>query len=172
MDANNGTQTSSSQTSSSQSDEGKHTAFVYGTLMMPDVFHTVCYGTKDVPDAIKKLHSFKPAVLQGYQRLRVQYADYPGMIENKDHKVVGKLVTGLTKANISKLDYFEGGQYERRAVTVNRTRERVNAKGERKVEYVKVDTEAYVFLNKRDLETKEWDPEEFCRNKLKQWSHS
>ncbi|KAH6845569.1 AIG2-like family-domain-containing protein [Chaetomium sp. MPI-CAGE-AT-0009] len=157
---------------STQADDGTYTAFFYGTLMAPDVFHTVCYGTKDVPEAIRELHTFHPAILHGYCRRRVKYADYPGIIEDKDHSVFGSFATGLTKANMAKLDYFEGSQYDRKTVTVSLLEKVGNAKGEGNVEGPKVETEVYVFKNKRDLEQKEWDLEEFRRDKMKYWSRS
>lgn len=124
--------------------------------MVPDVFHTVCYGTSDVPEAIAKLHTFTPAILHGFCRRRVQYADYPGIIEDKDHQVFGSFATGLTKANMGKLDYFEGGQYERRTVKVKLLEKVGDLKGEGNVEGAEKTAEVYVFKNKRDLEEEEW----------------
>lgn len=124
--------------------------------MVPDVFYSVCYGTKDVPEAYAKLHSFHPAILHGYCRRRVRYADYPGIIEDKDHQVFGTYATGLTWANMVKLDYFEGGQYERRTVTVKLLDKVGNAKGEGNVEGEERTAEVYVYRVKRDLEEREW----------------
>lgn len=124
--------------------------------MVPDVFHTVCYGAKDVPKAISDLHTFHPAILHGYCRRRVRYADYPGIIEDKDHQVFGSFVTGLTKANMDKLDYFEGSQYERITVTVKLLDKVGDAKGEGNVEGEEKTAVVYVFQNGDDLEDKEW----------------
>ncbi|KAK4104751.1 hypothetical protein N658DRAFT_492846 [Parathielavia hyrcaniae] len=155
-----------------QSDEGVHCAFFYGTLMVPDVFYSVCYGTKDVPDAVAKLHTFQPAILHGYCRRRVRYADYPGITEDEGHQVFGTLTTGLTRANMAKLDYFEGGQYERRTVTVRLLKRVGNLKGEGNVEGEENTAEVYVYLNKNDIEEQEWDLEEFRRDKLKYWTRA
>ncbi|EAQ90510.1 hypothetical protein CHGG_02445 [Chaetomium globosum CBS 148.51] len=149
------------------SDDGTHCAFFYGTLMAADVFHTVCYGTKDVPEEISNLHTSHPAVLHGFCRRRVKYADYPGIIEDKDHNVVGTFVTGLTNANMARLDHFEGSQYERRPVTVSLLKKLTNGK---LGEGTKVEAETYIFLNKRDLESREWDLEEFRREKMQRWT--
>lgn len=124
--------------------------------MVPDVFHSVCYGTKDVPEAIAKLHTFQPALLHGYCRRRVRYADYPGIIEDKDHDVFGTFVTGLTCANMAKLDYFEGGQYERRKVTVKLLKKVGDAKDEVYAEDEERAAEIYVFRDRHDLEDQEW----------------
>ena len=124
--------------------------------MVPDVFYSVCYGTKNVPEAIAKLHTFQPAVLHGYCRRRVRYADYPGITEDKDHQVFGSFTTGLTAANMDKLDYFEGCQYERITVTVKLLDKVGNAKGEGNVEGEEKTALVYVFLDPRELEDKEW----------------
>lgn len=124
--------------------------------MVPAVFYTVCYGAKDVPDAIAALHTFKPAVLHGYVRRRVRYADYPGITAKEGHQVAGSFVTGLTSANLAKLDYFEGGQYERRRVRVKLLDKVGNARGEGNVEGEEATAEVYVFLDEGDLEDKEW----------------
>ncbi|KAK3359330.1 AIG2-like family-domain-containing protein [Lasiosphaeria hispida] len=155
-----------------QSDDGVHCAFFYGTLMIPDVFYSVCYGGKDVPEAIKNLHKFQPAILHGYCRRRVRYADYPGMIADKDHSVFGAFVTGLTRANIERLDFFEGGQYERRNVTVNLLDKVGDLKGEGNVEGEEKKAMTYVFLAHGDLEESEWDLEEFRSEKLRHWTRA
>ncbi|KAK3900670.1 AIG2-like family-domain-containing protein [Staphylotrichum tortipilum] len=155
-----------------ESDEGTHCAFFYGTLMVPDVFYSVCYNSKDVPDAIAKLHSFRPALLHGYCRRRVKYADYPGITEDSAHDVFGTFTTGLTKANMAKLDFFEGSQYERRTVSVTLLEKLGNVKGEGQVEGQERKAEVYVYLDKRELEEKEWDLEEFRREKLQQWTRA
>jgi gamma-glutamylcyclotransferase (GGCT)/AIG2-like uncharacterized protein YtfP len=124
--------------------------------MVPDVFYSVCYGSKDVPDAIAQLHTFSSAILHGYCRRRVKYADYPGIVEDQDHQVFGSYVTGLTKANMAKLDYFEGSQYERRTVSVKLLEKMGNLKGEGNVEGEERKAQVYVFRKERDLEDKEW----------------
>lgn len=132
------------------------TYLIYTQQMVPAVLYTVCYGSKDVPDAIAGLHSFKPAVLHGYLRRRVAYADYPGITKAEGRQVAGCLVTGLTRANLEKLDYFEGGQYERRRVKVRLLKKVGDAQGEGNVEGDEVTAETYVFLVAKDLEEKEW----------------
>ncbi len=124
--------------------------------MVPDVFYSVCYNSKDVPDAIAKLHSFHPALLHGFCRRRVKYADYPGITEDSAHDVFGTFTTGLTKANMAKLDFFEGSQYERRTVSVTLLEKLGNVKGEGQVEGQERKAEVYVYLDKRELEEKEW----------------
>ena len=126
--------------------------------MVPDVFYSVCYGTKDVPDAIAKLHTFNPAILGCYCRRRVKYADYPGITEDKDHNVFGTYTTGLTRANMAKLDHFEGSEYVRKTVTV-KLLEKVgdlDGEGSKLVEGEERTAEVYVYLHKRNLQAEEW----------------
>ena len=126
--------------------------------MVPDVFYTVCYGTKDVPDAIANLHTFNPAILDGYCRRRVKHADYPGITEDRDHNVFGTFTTGLTRANMAKLDHFEGSEYVRKTVTVKLLEKVGNLDGEgsKLVEGEERTAEVYVYLHKRHLQAEEW----------------
>ncbi|KAL2179024.1 AIG2-like family-domain-containing protein [Thermothelomyces heterothallicus CBS 202.75] len=157
---------------SAKSDDGTQCAFFYGAQMLPEVFYSVCYGSKNVPEAIAKQHTFQPAILHGYCRRRVRYADYPGIVEDKDHDVFGTFATGLTGANMAKLDYFEGSQYVRKTVTVRLLDKLGNLKGEGNVEGAEREAQVYVFQNKQDLEEKEWDLEEFRREKLRFWTRA
>ncbi|KAK3986280.1 AIG2-like family-domain-containing protein [Cladorrhinum sp. PSN332] len=156
-----------------QSDEGIHAAFFYGTLMAPEVFYTVCYNARSVPKAISDLHSFTPAILHGYSRRRVQHAVYPGMVKEEEdgsHCVRGMYVTGLTKANIGRLDIFEGSEYVRQKVKVKLLKEVGNDKGEGNVEGEEREADTYVYLYRHQLEEKEWDFEGFVRDKMKYWT--
>ncbi|KAL2266475.1 hypothetical protein VTJ83DRAFT_5827 [Remersonia thermophila] len=155
-----------------QSDDGVHSAFFYGTLMVPEVFYSVCYGTKDVPEAVAKLHTFQPAILHGFSRRRVKHADYPGMVPDDGHHVIGIFATGLTNANMAKLDYFEGSEYERRAVKVRLLEKVGNLKDGDRVEGEEKSAQTYVFLQEKFLEEQEWDLEEFRREKLKFWTRA
>ncbi|KAK4110641.1 hypothetical protein N656DRAFT_799775 [Canariomyces notabilis] len=160
--------------SSVPSDDGTHCAFFYGTLMVPQVFYSVCYGSQEVPKEIAALHTFNAAILPGYRRHRVKYADYPGITEEEGGEVFGSFVTGLTKANMEKLDYFEGGQYERRKVTVKVLKDVGIAEGASGSQgyHEEKTAEVYVFLHKDDLEPVEWDLEEFRREKLRYWTRA
>lgn len=74
--------------------------------MEPQVFYSVCYNDKSPPGETQARHTFSPAVLHGYCRRRVRHADYPGMTEDPDHSVFGSVVSGITKANLEKLDFL------------------------------------------------------------------
>ncbi|KAG9250890.1 AIG2-like family-domain-containing protein [Emericellopsis atlantica] len=144
---------------------GEHTGFFYGTLMAREVFYSVCYGQSDPPAAFKKMHTFSPALLEGYCRHRVQYADYPGIIAEEDHRVMGVYVTGLTDANMVKLDYFEGSEYKRQKVKV----QLLDAEDGKPVEGEEKEAVTYVYMDPKGLEHKEWDFEQFRKDKLRFW---
>ncbi|KAK0754736.1 AIG2-like family-domain-containing protein [Schizothecium vesticola] len=152
---------------------GEHTAFFYGTLMVPDIFHTVCYRHKDQPPTIRARHTFTPAVLHGYTRHRVHGADYPGILASPSGSVLGRYVTGLSAANLAALDFFEGSQYERRTVTVKLlTHVGDPATGAGNVEGEARRTAVYVFRDAEELEEKEWDFAEFQRDKMHMWTRA
>lgn len=81
-----------------------YTAFFYGTLMASEVFFTVCFRMANPPQALKSEYTFRPAILHGYCRRRVKDADYPGIVPDAEHTVRGTYVTGLTEANLVKLE--------------------------------------------------------------------
>lgn len=134
--------------------------------MAPEVFFSVCYGEKMPPKAIRDLHTFTPAILRDYCRHRVQEADYPAIVAEKGHTVRGIYATGLTEANLSKLDYFEGCEYERVTVKV----QSVEMNGAKEVLSEEKTASVYVFLHPDQLERSEWDFEEFRRDKMHIWS--
>ncbi|KAL6691543.1 AIG2-like family domain-containing protein [Trichoderma pleuroticola] len=145
---------------------GENKAFFYGTLMAPEVFFSVCYGDKQPPQAIQDLHTFTPAILDGYCRHRVQYADYPAIVAEEGHCVRGMYATGLTEANLQKLDIFEGSEYKR----INTKVKLLKLEGEKEVEGEVKEASVYVFLNANDLEKREWDFEEFRQQKMQMWT--
>lgn len=129
--------------------------------MAPEIFFSVCYGTRRPPQAICQLHTFSPAILDGHCRHRVRLADYPAVVRQEGHSVRGIYATGLTDANIDKLDRFEGDEYERVEVEV---REGEGTAGEAKKAFV------YLFLKGAELEAGEWDFEAFRRDKMEVWT--
>ena len=133
--------------------------------MAPEIFHTVLYRISQPPEVIKKLHTFTPAILHGYCRHRVQAADYPGIIAEEGHSVRGVYATGLTSANMAKLDNFEGDEYERVKTKVKLLKK----EGDKEVEGEEKDVIVYVFKHADALEKKEWDFEEFRKEKMAMW---
>lgn len=128
--------------------------------MAPEVFFSVCYGTKAPPAAIQALHTFYPAVLADYCRRRIHYADYPGIVAEAGKSVRGVYVTGLTTANMKKLDDYEGNEYKTDTVRVRLD------EGDEK------ETRTYVYLRPEQMEDKEWDFEAFKRDRMKLWTRN
>ncbi|KAL4918495.1 AIG2-like protein [Aspergillus aurantiobrunneus] len=119
---------------------GDHVLFFYGTLMAPQILHRVIHGSPTPQQWQKDLLRFRPAILHEYQRHRVRYADYPGIIHSQvpashgdDHSATGKtspsasvlgtVVSGLTDGDLHRLDIFEGAEYAREKVAVRILRE-------------------------------------------------
>jgi hypothetical protein len=134
--------------------------------MAPEVFFTVCYGHNNPHQVIKDLHTFTPAILEGYCRHRVRHADYPGVVAEKGHSVRGVYATGLTDANMSKLDTFEGSEYDKEKVKVKLLNRDGTVSDEGEIK----ETTVYVFNSPKYLEKREWDFEEFRKTKMRNWT--
>lgn len=80
------------------------------------------------------------------------------------HSVKGTYVSGLTDGDMHRLDLFEGDEYVKEWVEVE-----VEVDGKR--ESRKCRTYVYVAGEER-LEAKEWDYEEFRKEKLTRWTSS
>ncbi|KAF2232420.1 hypothetical protein EV356DRAFT_505389 [Viridothelium virens] len=176
-----------------------HTAFFYGTLMSPAILQRVIQNPSI---ALPSSHTTaSPALLPGFRRHRVRHADYPAILPSKDRGacVRGTLVRGLSAADMVRLDYFEGTEYERRVVSVRVVEE--GEKGEEEArdqgqgqagkkgkegkkkekgeedeedeedEATMVRAETYVWIaGRKQLEDREWDFEEFRREKMWRWT--
>ena len=128
---------------------------------------TVCYADQSPPKVIQDLHSFTPAVLHNYCRHRVRFADYPAIIKEEGKSVRGIYVTGLTEANMMKLDFFEGSDYLRVKTKVKLLQKDESGK---EVEGQEKDVIAYEFISPEDLEHGEWDYEHFREQKMNMWT--
>ena len=114
--------------------------------MSRKILHRVLYGTT-TPDPYQRDRlTIKPAILYGYSRHKLRFADYPAIIpapapsssstlspsngngdgqgehgeaeaEAEGPTVLGTLVTGLGDHDVFRLDIFEGDEYERQMVT-------------------------------------------------------
>lgn len=79
-------------------------------------------------------------------------------------------MTGLTDADIYRLDVFEGSEYRREKVKVRILTEIGSARGESNVEGEEVDAETYIWIaDPGDLDDAEWDFAEFQREKMRFW---
>lgn len=160
------------RSNSMPSTEEGHSAFFYGTLMAPQVLHRVCHGGTQPDNALYKYHNLKtyPAILHDYQRHKVRFADYPAITPTKGASVRGTYVTGLTDADMWRLDIFEGSQYDRKFVKPKLLTKVGKKDGEGNVEGEEVTAETYVWADEvGDLEDREWDFGEFQREKMRFW---
>ena len=140
--------------------------------MAPPVLHRVVHGSTPPTELQKSLLKVKPAILHGYCRRRVRYADYPAIIPSKEASVRGSYVSGLTGADIWRLDIFEGDEYIRKKVKVSLLDQVGDADGKGNVEGEELEVETYVWIASEErLEKGEWDFAEFQREKMHRWVH-
>lgn len=128
--------------------------------MAPQVLHRVCHGSSDPENLTFKTHKLKsyPAVLHNHRRHRVEGADYPAIVPYQGAAVRGSYVTGLTDADIWRLDIFEGSEYRRVKVRARLLDKVGENDGEGNVEGEEVEAETYVWISSpHDLENQEWD---------------
>lgn len=157
--------------------------------MIPQILYRVLFGTTQPNGSFTEDIVMTPARLPGYKRHRVRNCDYPAIIpvpngpemtpdsrarmlalaeepsnsgRQESSEVHGVLVTGLTDANIWRLDKFEGDQYSRMSVLVHQTQADTSAQ-----------TETYVWTGPRcDLDQVPWDFEHFKRERVTIWTGS
>jgi gamma-glutamylcyclotransferase (GGCT)/AIG2-like uncharacterized protein YtfP len=81
-----------------------------------------CYGTLCAPEIIRGLIGRVPAarlaLLPAFACYRVSGKTYPGVVADQSSSTEGFLYSGLTDAELKKLDAYEGGEYLRRRQTV------------------------------------------------------
>eukprot|EP00882_Tetradesmus_deserticola_P009645 GHRQ01010183.1.p1 GENE.GHRQ01010183.1~~GHRQ01010183.1.p1 ORF type:complete len:164 (+),score=28.61 GHRQ01010183.1:245-736(+) len=83
------------------------TAFVYGTLMAPEVLQLL----------IKRVPKSRAATLNGYARYRVKEQVFPAIIPAKSSsKVTGMVLMELSRSELDILDVYESEEYYRAAV--------------------------------------------------------
>jgi hypothetical protein len=135
--------------------------------MAREILFRVIYGDGQVQRDPAKAHlasllTIRPAILYDHCRHRVKYADYPGVVPQDGHTVRGTYVTGLTDGDIARLDVFEGFEYTRQFVQV-----KVDGLGDGE----EVQAETYMYTaGESNLEKKEWDYEEFRKEKMHRWT--
>lgn len=127
--------------------------FVYGTLCSPQVVE-VLLG-RSIEDSV-----LPKARLQGHSRHPVRNYVFPGTIPTPDQPsshVDGLLFENLTPMERKLLDWFEGDEYDRKVVQVQRE------------EGTNMSAEAYIWKPhligelKRD---RQWSFQEFCQDHL------
>lgn len=128
----------------SGSDAMAHNVFVYGSILEPAVAAVILDRPADTV----------PALLHGYHKYKLKGRQYPCIVPFESGKVNGKVITGVSDAELNKFDVIEGNEYERITVEVVRMDNS---------EKMKVET--YVWVNKDDPSMYgEWDYEEWRVN--------
>lgn len=152
--------------------------------MAPQVLHRVISGSPySSAAASRSAITSTPAILHNHRRHRVKHADYPAVIpispssspssSSSSPSVRGTYVTGLTRADMYRLDLFEGDEYARQTVQPRLlTTEGDPATGHGNVEGELVSAQTYIWIvGTHRLEDREWDFAEFVRDKLRFWAH-
>lgn len=124
-----------------------------------------CYGTLQSHMVMKAVtgQEFlgKAATLYNWARYRVKGSEYPGIMQEQDSVVTGKVYWGVAEEVMEKLDQFEGDKYERVLVQVTL------ADGSL--------AEAYVYAIRNDCRTMlsedSWDFDRFLQNGLERFIH-
>lgn len=86
-----------------------HDLFAYGSLQIPAVMAAVARQSVEA----------RPAILVGYQRMRLGALPYPGIRPSRGRSVDGVLYRGLGRLAFARLDRFEDAFYRRIAVMVS-----------------------------------------------------
>ncbi|KAB8360959.1 hypothetical protein FH972_024691 [Carpinus fangiana] len=158
---------------------GPHTAFFYGTLMASSVVHRVTGAPRFSPSSTSKpYYTTRPAILHAHRRRRVLHADYPAVTPSHAVDTVrGTFITGLSDSDIFRLDKFEGEEYERRKVRVQLLSfgDEALVDGNVSREHEPADewaeTQTYIWIaSESELDTHEWDFDEFVKTKMWRWS--
>lgn len=119
--------------------------FTYGSLMFAPVWNRVVRGR----------YRSAPASVAGYRRLAVRGASYPGLVRAPGADCAGRVYFGVAARDLARLDDFEGLAY-RRATVCCRLLD----------EATPVRAAVYVFVDRRRLEPRDWDPQGFAAGGL------
>ncbi|KAK4985286.1 hypothetical protein LTR66_008221 [Elasticomyces elasticus] len=138
--------------------------------MAPEVLYRVCFGNVNPPASTHAHLKTYPAILHHFRRQRVAGCDYPAILPHPESTVRGTYVTGLTKADMKRLDIFEGWSYRRKPVKVKILTTTGDASGKGNVEGEEAEAETYVWTDDvRLLDDAEWDFRQFRREKMNFW---
>lgn len=126
-------------------------AFVYGTLMAPEVLSLL----------IKRVPPMKPAYIKGYKRYRVKGQVFPAIVrDTPEAQVAGQVLLGLNDKEFHILDVYESEEYYKETV------KSVLEDG------TEVDAMVYIWHDKfrPRLEPGAWDYSEWREHRLHQWT--
>lgn len=119
--------------------------FLYGSLMVPQVWELV----------VGRAAVMQPARLADHVRRALHGAVYPGLVPRQGEHTEGRLVGGIDKRELARLDAFEGELYQRTPCVVE-------SEGERAQAFVYVVRPAHRGL----LSPRPWDLDRFVADEL------
>ncbi|CAM0909733.1 unnamed protein product [Alopecurus aequalis] len=90
---------------------GAHSVFVYGSLMADEVVSAILH----------RVPASSPALLTDYHRFSVKDRIYPAILPVESKKVAGKVIMGISDAELIVLDAFEDFEYVRTSVQISLT---------------------------------------------------
>ncbi|KAK9065625.1 hypothetical protein SSX86_015026 [Deinandra increscens subsp. villosa] len=121
--------------------------FVYGSLLADDVVRAL----------LRRIPQNSPAILHGYHRFSIKGRVYPAILPVENKKIIGRVLLGITAAELDILDKFEDFEYERRDVDVSL----LNSSD-------MLQAYTYVWANSEDPDLYgEWDFEAWKESKMK-----
>ena len=94
--------------------------FVFGTLLDRDLLAQVL--GRDISDL-----RFTPGTVDGFRRVRARGESFPILVPQQDGQVEGLLIEGLSKADVTRLSFFENG-YALNCVQVGTSERPVSAR--------------------------------------------
>jgi gamma-glutamylcyclotransferase (GGCT)/AIG2-like uncharacterized protein YtfP len=83
--------------------------YVYGTLLVPDVFRSI----------VGRSLASRAAVLDDFGCSMLRGKVYPAIVDRPGARVQGAVYTGLDERDLALLDEYEGEFYERRSLLVS-----------------------------------------------------
>ncbi|CAN8320191.1 unnamed protein product [Cochlearia groenlandica] len=128
---------------SGSSTQQLHNVFVYGSFQEPKIVNIMLDRTPEIISV----------TLPGFKRFRLRGRLYPCVVPYETAEVHGKVLNGLTDAELAIVDAVEGNEYERVTVEVIR-----------KDNSEKMTVQTYLWIKKDDPNMYgEWDFEEWKR---------
>uniref|UniRef100_A0ACD5ZCH8 Uncharacterized protein n=1 Tax=Avena sativa TaxID=4498 RepID=A0ACD5ZCH8_AVESA len=88
---------------------GAHSVFVYGSLMADEVVSAI----------LNRVPASSPALLTDHHRFSVKGRVYPAILPVESKKVAGRVIMGISDAELVVLDAFEDYEYVRRRVQIS-----------------------------------------------------
>jgi gamma-glutamylcyclotransferase (GGCT)/AIG2-like uncharacterized protein YtfP len=129
-----------------------HKLFCYGTLCIPGIMRQVC-GRQPVAQSAR---------LTGYAAVTLTDRVYPGLLPDPAAEADGIIYSGLSRAQLSRLDAYEGEEYRRCLVRV------CTAAGHPQRVWTYLLQPRYHYLATR----RGWSLEHFIRDELALYLHS